>query len=209
MSSRTGTIFNGFPCGFPVCRGPMSISLAFLSPSPPQRGSGLLLALAAYVLAKIASHSMVNWPVFASILCLSYGIACPWIPPSTIKTVVLASQYANGSFPFSARHALLAVAIALGAGAIVWISRRHGVSTFATFILVFAFLTAVGPVTNELTGFAILPQPHRFHLEMELALTMAGCYFVWGRLREATATSWRLLCAGILLFSAVQTRRFR
>jgi hypothetical protein len=90
------------------------------------------------------------------------------------------------------------VALAL----IVWLRHRKS-SLFGAFLLFFALLTALAPVTSELTGFALLPQPNRFHVEMELAVLPAFLYLVRSRLRNS------FVCGAILVFSAVQLVRFR
>ena len=170
---------------------------------------GLLLALAAYLLARLASRTPTPWMALAAMGCLSYALVAPWIPPSTIHTVIVASQYANGAFPFSFTHAFALVALAAGAAATIWFLRRRSVSLFAAFLGFFLILASSPPVVSELTGFALTPQPHRFQLEMEMAMTAAGCYLVWRFLGRRPLWSRRVVAVAVVAFSLVQLVRFR
>ncbi len=186
---------------------PFSIAAILLTNWP---GSvGLLLAIGAYACAMLASRSPIHWPAFAAVLAIAYGLAYPWIPPSTLKSVITASQYANGAFPFSVRHVFFVLGLVLVLAFALWIFRRSPISKFGAFSLLFLGFTSVIPVTNELTGFALLPQPHRFHLEMEIAILIAVCYLLWHASAAWPAASKRFLFGGLIVFSAVQIWRFR
>ncbi len=170
---------------------------------------GLLLAVTAYLLARLASRTPTGWWALAGMGCAAYALAAPWIPPSTVRTVIVAAQYANGAFPFSGKHAIALGALAAAMGAAVWGMRARRVSRFGAFLFFFLVLASTPPILSAVGGFALVPQPHRFQLEMEMAMIAAGCY-LGGRL-IANRPLWvrTAVAIAVAVFSLVQIVRFR
>ena len=75
-----------------------------------------MVALAWLASLPMADLGRALWKLSAA-ACLAYGLALPWIPPSTVRLIWLNSQWGTGRpTPFTARHAFYFVMVALAAG---------------------------------------------------------------------------------------------
>jgi len=118
---------------------------------------------------------------------LAYGLALPWLPPSTIHLISLNSQWGTGRpTPFTARHILYFALIALAAVGLRWALARLGAPELLRFAVLLIFFGGVIMLADLGAGTAILPQPYRFQLEFEMGCCLAGG-FLWlktaGKLR--------------------------
>ena len=101
----------------------------------------------------------------------AYLAASPFMPPSLLQTISTNSQRVDGDF--SGATLLPAQCMIAAAFAAVWFATRRIPSYFSRFSVLFAF------VFLAITGFyaiwnrAALPQPHRYSLEMDLAIPLA------------------------------------
>ncbi len=64
---------------------------------------------------------------------------------------------------------------------------------YIQFAVFFAFLTALPPLAVTWANVAIIPQPERYHLEMELALALLAGLLLDAGLRRLPATGPRCL----------------
>jgi hypothetical protein len=133
----------------------------------------LALGVLAYVLAKSVPNKLfardAGFIIFVAIT--AYCVAAPWIPPSTIATVRINSKISGGNYTHTDADLLRwAPAILLTLLIVKLILRR--VPPHLQFAVFFAFLTALPPFAITWAKVAIVPQPERYHLEMELALAL-------------------------------------
>lgn len=134
---------------------------------------GLALGVVAYVVARASSMKRLA-PDLAFIIFLAvtaYCLASPWIPPSTIAAVESNAKLVGGDFRHTSvelvRWAPAALAILL---ILKFLMRRAPAELqFAAF---FAFLAAFIPLASAWANVLMVPQPDRYHLEMELALAL-------------------------------------
>jgi hypothetical protein len=109
------------------------------------------------------------------IAVVAYGIVGPWFPPSTVRLIALNSQWSLGNhFPFSAWHVLYA-AILFGSmlGLNLLLNRLGTAESVRFAVLVLLFSGAVVLLAYFWPSIAVLPQPLRFRLEMEMACCLA------------------------------------
>jgi uncharacterized membrane protein len=164
-----------------------TISLAALVLTNWPGTIGLTLAILAYLFAKVQSEPKMHWPTFLGVTALAYGLACAWIPPSTVMHVVRNAQASNGHYPFTWLHvAFVALALVMAFGLHVGM-RRLGASWFARFLCMFTLLTGVVTVLFEWQGVALIPQPYRFQPEFEIALCATAVYVLSMRRWSAIA----------------------
>lgn len=149
---------------------PLLVAAIFLTNWPGSVGFAMML------LAYAVAFGPRRWPMLLAIVALAYGLCCRWMPPATLWTVVSASQYANGNFPFTARHLLVIAACAGLIGAMWWLLR--GSPDYVRLLAFLVFFTALVPEVSDLTGFALLPQPHRWALQMEMMVALAVGYWM-------------------------------
>jgi hypothetical protein len=145
----------------------------------------LALGVVAYILAKhIPSKLWARDFGFLVLLALTaYGLASPWIPPSTIATVQTGSKFVGGDYSHTGTELVRWAPVALLILLILkfLLQRAPAYLQFAVF---FAFLTALAPMAVTWANVAIIPQPERYHLEMELALALLAGFLLDAGLRR-------------------------
>lgn len=167
------------------------------------------LAVLAYLGAREGSG---NWVRSCAIGALAYALTCPWIPPSTIRDIRNNAQFV-GDFqhvyerlPLYAAIGLVAVLVLTAA------SRRFKVpAPPLRFFLLLAFITAAITLSYEWFGIAVVPQAARYHLEMDMALCLAGAFAAKSLLdRFSNAQKAALACTLLLLcvFPIRHNRRY-
>jgi len=133
-------------------------------------------ALAAAVLCcLLATHGtdwFRRWGWTALGGLLAYAIAAPWIPPSTLADIRRNSQFVGGNFPWTAVHALYA-ALFVGALVALWLLlRRLRTTPVLQFSWLFFLCMGAPTLTSYWLGVYLVPQPHRYHIEMEIPIAM-------------------------------------
>jgi hypothetical protein len=125
----------------------------------------LALAVAAYLLA------FGGWLRAAAIGGYAYAIALPWASPSTIATIRANAPLVGGRFTPDLRlEAGFALGFLLLAGALAAPRLAARVRFGILFLYATAFLTLAGYWFHH----SVLPQPERYHLEMDLAFWLAA-----------------------------------
>lgn len=135
-------------------------------------GAALLFAVLSCLLSGLSERPRA-WLHSAALGALAYLLAGPWIPPTTLLAIRTNSQKIGGDFTMRPRHIFYAAAVALAAWALRRLLLRLPVSPFLRFALLFTFFTASITLAAEWRGVYLIPQPHRYHLEMEMALSLA------------------------------------
>lgn len=174
--------------------------------------TGLMMALAAYVLAKVGAKTgagnPLHWPTFIGIGVLAYALASYWIPPSLIRTVQSSAVNLDMVTPPMEKAAILAF-LAIALLTLHFLFQRRSISELPRFFAYFALITGTAVLSKMWLGRVIIPIAHRFHLEMEMALAGAAAFVIL-----AVTTRWprrMQLAAVILLIAAAipQARYYR
>ncbi len=133
----------------------------------------LTLAIGSYLLAH--HERLRDWIHAFGIGVLAYLLACPWIPPSTIRTIRFNSQTIGGDF--TGIYQYLPKYLAYGA-VLLFVSKyllhRLRVTGGIQFVLFYAVLAGAIPLCAEWFHIALMPQPERYHLDMDQAFTLAA-----------------------------------
>ena len=144
----------------------------------------------------------------AAIGLLAYGLAAPWIPPSTILAVQRNAQFTVGSYPMGVRqleYAVLLLAAGVGLRFILVASRASLCIRFASY---FFLVTAALALPSEWFHVYLMPQPERYQLEMELAACLL-LVFVPGHYARTSLRKYRVAVVVVLLiFGAIQARTY-
>ncbi len=148
----------------------------------------------------------------AAILTAAIGTAAyvwisPFLTPSLIHTISTNSQNVGGDFT---SKAMLSTQCLILAGFVcVWIATRWVADYFTRFSLlcgyVFLAIVAFAAVWNR----AALPQPHRYSLEMDLALSLAVAFSLRPLVVRLPRSAWALGLVLILIAAVHQTLHFR
>ena len=166
----------------------------------------LAAAAVSYLLARRSSRR--EWAVALAMAVASYALASPWIPPTTLAAVRTNAQRVGGAFELGAQH-LIYLGVALAAlAALHTVLIRFRASPIVHFPSLFFLLMGGVTLAAEWFHLDLLPQPRRYHLEMEMALALL---LVFGA-RALLAQRSFLLRAGAalcILLSVVQTINYR
>jgi hypothetical protein len=133
-------------------------------------------ALAAAVLAYLFAYgnSLSRWFRAGLLGVMAYALAAPWIPPSTLLAIRTNAQIIGGDFRFGPANAAALVAILAVAAVLTRVTRKPELR----FALAFAWLMCAITLGAERFGFSVLPQPQRYHVEMEFALALLAALLI-------------------------------
>jgi MFS family permease len=138
---------------------------------------GFALAAAAFAYL-LAFHRPPAWLGAAAIGVYAYVLASPWIPPSTLQAVRVNAQRIGGDFRFGAANLLWLAGLLAACFALDALLRRARASRFIRFSASFFLLMGAIALLAEWFGINVVPQPSRYHVEMEMALCLlAGGVF--------------------------------
>lgn len=132
---------------------------------------GFALAAAAFAYL-LAYHRLPTWIAALGIGVYAYVIASPWIPPSTLLAVRTNAQRIGGDFRFGLANTAWLIGLLLACVLTDVILRRVRASNFVRFGSSFSILMGGIALLAECANVNILPQPMRYHAEMEMALCL-------------------------------------
>lgn len=156
----------------------------------------LAVAAAAYLAAQAGRLGLSGLLRAVAIAAMAYCLAAPWIPPSTIAAIRRNAQFTVGHYPMTAWQALgggLLLVVAAG----IWLAlRKRGASPFLIFTALFAIVMGAIALAGHWFGKHLVPQPERYHLEMDMGLVLFAVFAAgaaWrrlpGRTRRASAAA--------------------
>ncbi|HEX3880818.1 MAG TPA: hypothetical protein VHW24_27740 [Bryobacteraceae bacterium] len=125
------------------------------------------LALGLIGVSLALSSSPKVWPWLAAAACWAYAIAGPFVTPSTVATIQAnAPLVAAGGFQ---SNRLLEAAFAAAILLVAWALAKARVDRGIRFATLFFLLTAGITLLAQWFNLRMIPQPERYHLEMDLA----------------------------------------
>jgi hypothetical protein len=126
----------------------------------------LALIAGAYILAGFSVEQFPLWARMAAMAAWAYALAAPFVTPSTIATIQANAPIVAGGY--KANHLLEAVFVA-GALLLAWGLRKAQVEPRGRFAILLAYLTGAITLCAYWFKLSIVPQPERYHLEMDMA----------------------------------------
>ncbi len=175
----------------------------------------LAMAVFSYLLAKTPRAAAgvpapQVWAITIGIGILAYLLALPWIPPSTIQTIQFNAQTIGADYTgvYKALPKTLTIvgALLLGLKLLLY---RFDVSWSLQFFVFFSFFTGGLTLAAEWAEISIVPQPHRYHLEMDLAFSLAGVFALRAPLDRLPRWAKVALVCALLLAAGAQLPRYR
>ena len=109
----------------------------------------------------------------AAIGMVSYAWVSPWLSPAMIRAIRANSLTTGGDFRY--KMATWVALAAIGAGfLLLWSAmRRYRASAHLQFFALFGYLPTATVITWYFCNISVIPQPHRYQLELDLALLLA------------------------------------
>ncbi len=163
-------------------------------------GATLALAVLAYLLA--SQEWRHAWPATLGIGVLAYALASPWIPPSTINTIRVNAQTIGGDYLMMWRQACYAAVLAAALLGLLLLFRKLGAAWHLRAALCFALITGAITLSAEWGNIFLVPQPHRYHLPMEMAICLSLAFLLRPLRGRAAAIA-------ILVLGTVQAQHLR
>ena len=171
----------------------------------------LTLGVVCYTAARLSERGWHPLVFRVSLVAaVAYGLSAPWIPPSTLGAVYRNAQIIGGSFPLTIRQAVFTVLIILAAWLLSRYLLRFRTSLFVRFMYFFLFLTSLLVLTEAWFGVYLVPQPHRYHLELDIAVCLAAGFFlenIWRRMSSSRQKVFLGLIAVLLVSGTINSRR--
>ena len=168
------------------------------------------LAVAVLVLLLARSDSRLRaWLHAAGIGALAYALASPWIPPGNLGDIRRNAQHVVGDYPLGAEQLTYAVALVACLLGSAWVLRRGRIAPEIRFSVLFSLAIGVIPLMAVWTGRYMMPQPERYHLEMEMGCALVAAFGAGALLRRAPRTVAVIVVGSFLVFAVRQTLFYR
>ncbi len=152
-------------------------ALAFAAVMVANAFGVVLVVVSAFLL--LVSGDRLDWRRFLSlgaILAAAYLLICRVLPPSLVKVIETNSQEVGGNFRFTSRTTMLAAACALAMAVLWWLTRRMA-GTIPRFSILFLAWFGGIPVLGA-CGLGFIPQPDRYHLELEIGVCLVAGFAI-------------------------------
>ena len=159
-----------------------------------------------------ATRKHLSWKAFASVCGIqlaAYLAICRFFPPSLIRLLEINSQLVSGDYRF--HWQTLIFALCFGALLIALWAVLHRVSDP---VLQFSILFSAcfgGIAALGFAGINLMPQPQRYHLELEPGLCLAAAFIlvpIVSRLPSKAVFGTTVICAVLLAWVAFKDYRF-
>ena len=166
-------------------------------------GLALGLAVVCYLLAGLGGAPLPACARTAAIAGYAYAVALPWVVPSTIQNIWRTAPLVSGPFRSDAVQRWSVAGSAAGLLGIAWLLKRWGIEPRVRFGVLFLYATAVITLAAAYLNVQLVVQPHRYQLEVDLAMWLAVALAAGGLLsRLAGTTRGRALLGCVLAASA-------
>jgi hypothetical protein len=191
-------------------RGSMLLAAAGLAAAPMTNWIGAFaqsLAVVAYLIAQ--SRSIRDWARTVFIAVAAYLAVSPWIPPSTLNAIRTNSYWMSAHDRVEPHQLLYWIPLLVSVGALVYGWRRLRLAPALQFALLLTLLAGWITLAYFWFGRVMLPQPDRYHIELDMALCLLAAFGLaeaYGRL--PVPARWFLVTVTIV-GGLVQARAWR
>lgn len=129
--------------------------------------AALGFAVLAYLLARPTRRALLT---AVAVALLAYAFAAPWIPPSTVRTFQINSQDVEGNYrQYAALLPVRALILAAALAILKYFLRAPRTLQFGVY---FTAISGAIVLTWDYAGIAVVPQPHRYQLELEMGIAI-------------------------------------
>ena len=201
----------------------LPVALLFLRRAIERRDrrsfAGAVISCSAVVMTNAFGAPVLALGALCIVLALRRGIpmvvatgvvawcwSSPWLPPSLIETIRSNAWTARGQYDGSL-PAYVAVGMGLLAFAALWAATMRLASSFERFVWLFALAMCAFPVAFYWKGITLVPQPHRYQLELEMGLCLLAGTLSWRLIHSGRILRW-VSIAGLAVLVFHQTRGY-
>jgi hypothetical protein len=174
-----------------------------------------IVTLAIVLLCWLLSFPSKPWwrapSMVAVIGVVSYCWISPWLSPGMIRAMRINSPTAGGDYRYTAAS-WIALAVFSGGFILLWFGlRRAKIASHLQFFTLFAYVPTVMVVIWNVWKVAVIAQPNRYELEMDMALLLAvvfGAAAILDRLPKSLRATTVVIVTAALGFQTVHSVRY-
>src|ERR1017187_8649595 len=155
-------------------------------------GMALTIGIVAYLLAGFP----VGRKLVPTLLCTgalgvyAYAIAVPWLSPATIAVIRANAPRVAENFQASTTQRMFVASVAAVFLLAAWAMARWKLAHHTRFALLASLVLAASALGGFWFRLSLLPQPARYHLEMDAFLWVALAFAVWPLVRLIPGSQW-------------------
>ncbi|HTS62834.1 MAG TPA: hypothetical protein VMH28_12480 [Candidatus Acidoferrales bacterium] len=144
-------------------------------------GMALAMGISAYLLAGLPEkgRALPNWIRTAGLGVWAYALVVPWLSPSTIDVVRANAPRVAHGFTSDVVQKVFVASVAACFLAMAWLLARARLPRHTRFAGLFLFVTAASALGRYWLGVSLVPQPERYHLEMDMAFWVTAAFAIW------------------------------
>jgi hypothetical protein len=163
-----------------------ALSIAAVPMSNWLGGMALTICIAAYLFAGLpAGRKTVSTLLCTGALGIyAYAIAVPWLSPATIAVIRANAPRVANNFQSNQTQRIFAAAVAAAFLLAAWAMARWKLARHTRFALLVSLVLAPAALGAMWFKLSLLPQPDRYHLEMDMFLWVAAVFAVWPLVRK-------------------------
>jgi hypothetical protein len=168
-----------------------------------------IVALAVALLCWLLAFPSKPWwrapVIIAAIGVVTYLWISPWLSPSMIRAIRINSPTADGDYRYTIAS-WIALSILLSGFLLLWfVLRRSRIDPYLRFFVLFAYVPAGIVLAWQISNVAVLAQPHRYHLQMDMALLAAIVFLCAAMLDRIPARAQLPIMALVIIALTFQT----
>lgn len=158
----------------------------------------LAAAVSAYLLADFQEAWRSRWLRVCAIGVFAYAVAMPWTMPSIVETIEANAPLVAGRFESTPAHKLFVAAFVAGLLLLAWALHRFQIAPGIRFGTLLLYGMAGIALPAFYFNLSLLPQPKRYHLEMDLAFWLAAMLaFHW---RPVAVAALAIVCIPLMVY---------
>jgi hypothetical protein len=165
-------------------------------------GMALAMGIAAYLLAGMQPVSALG--KIGALGLYAYALVVPWLSPATVAVIRANAPRVAHGFQSDTSQRVWVAAIVIAFAALAWLLWRAKFPKHVRFALLFSWITGASALGRYWFHLSLVPQPERYHLEMDMAFWLAAAFLAWPMLQRlprragaAVAALMAVLCVPI------------
>jgi hypothetical protein len=148
-------------------------------------GMALAMCLTAYLFAGLPAGQR-TFPILLRVAALglwAYAMAMPWLSPSTIAVIRANAPRVANNFRADNTQRIFVAGVATAFLLLAWAMERWKLTRHTRFAILASLITGCAALGRYWFKLSLLPQPDRYHLEMDMFLWVAVVFAVWPLIR--------------------------
>ncbi|MGA2132308.1 MAG: hypothetical protein ABSH50_08455 [Bryobacteraceae bacterium] len=172
----------------------------------------LAMGMAAYLFSRSQPgvKLLPIWLRTGALGLYAYALVVPWLSPSALATIRGNAPRVAHDYEFNVTHRLLTAGVVLVFLLAAWLLWHWKMPTHTRFAFLFLLITACTALPGYWFNLSLVPQPGRYHLEMDMAFWLAFAFVIWplaGRLNRRIAVAVALVAVLACVPLVIRQRR--